>query len=315
MGTLFLPGLGGSTEPDVANSATWGRGLRGVLFPILKLHHAASKSNELSATQFSPSSRPKLSIKSFKSITKLSLVVKNGSIRGKLKGAEVDMEGAVMDQNKEIQFISQKLMQAIESSSEEEMMSPRHLYRQLQAIRENRNWNSWIKEENLVRIENQASINQNFHQPGPKGNTKEWLKEQYTFQESLDKEELKEMEDYCAKRRLQRKKKKRSLKNLAEQSTVEVEEKGQKTMLMSRKSIGRPVKGNLKNRMGKVKPDGNQVYHYSFKSQSNRQLNNSVNHDVQDNSISSSSQSNRKMRFDQLKENMMSGLGIQSSQI
>ncbi|KAI8457530.1 hypothetical protein BY996DRAFT_6411579 [Phakopsora pachyrhizi] len=171
-------------------------------------------------------------------------------------------------------------MQAIESSSEEEMTSPRRLYRQPQAIRENRNWNSQIKEEHLVRIENQASINQNFHQPGQKGDTKEWLKEQYTFQESLDKEELKEMEDYCAKRRLWRKKKKRSLKNLAEQSTVDVEEKGQKTMLMRGKSIGSPVKGNLKNRMGKVKPDGNQVYHYSLKSQSNRQPNNSVNHDV-----------------------------------
>ncbi|KAI8457496.1 hypothetical protein BY996DRAFT_6411600 [Phakopsora pachyrhizi] len=191
-------------------------------------------------------------IKSFKSITKLSLVVKNGSIRGKLKGAEVDMEGVVMDQNKEIQLISQRLMEANKSSSEEEMMSPRCLYRQPQAIRKNRSWNSWIKEEHLVRIENQASINQNFYQPGQKGDTKEWLKEQYMFQESLDKEELKEMEDYCPKRRLQRKKKKRFLKNSAEQSTVEVEEKGWKTMLMRGKSIGRPIKGNLKNRMAKV---------------------------------------------------------------
>ncbi|KAI8457335.1 hypothetical protein BY996DRAFT_6411746 [Phakopsora pachyrhizi] len=172
-------------------------------------------------------------IKSFKSITKLSLVEKNGSIRGKLKGAEVDMEGIVMDKNEEIQLISQRLMQAIESSSEEEMMSPRLLYKQPQVIRENRNWNSRIKKEHLVRIENQASINQNFHQLGQKGDTKEWLKEQYMFQESLDKVELIEMEDCCAKRRLQRKnKKKRSLKNLAEQLTVEVEEKGQKTMLM-----------------------------------------------------------------------------------
>ncbi|KAI8459409.1 hypothetical protein BY996DRAFT_6410165 [Phakopsora pachyrhizi] len=105
------------------------------------------------------------------------------------------------------------------------------------------------------------------------------------------------------------------LENLAEKSTVEVEEKGWKTMLMRGKSIERPVKGNLKNRMGKFKPDGNQVYHYSLKSQSNRQPKNPVNHDVQDNSISSSSQSNWKMRFDQMKENMMSGLGTQSSQI
>ncbi|KAI8460717.1 hypothetical protein BY996DRAFT_6521895 [Phakopsora pachyrhizi] len=81
-------------------------------------------------------------------------------------------------------------------------------------------------------------------------------------------------------------------KEKASQSFVEVEEKSQKMMLMRGKSIGRPVKGNLKSRMGKVKPDGNQVYHYSLKSQRNRQPKNPVNHDFQDNRISSSSQSN-----------------------
>ncbi|KAI8457250.1 hypothetical protein BY996DRAFT_6450168 [Phakopsora pachyrhizi] len=98
-------------------------------------------------------------IKSFISITKLSSVVKNGSIRGKLKGAEVDIEGV-----------------AIESSSEEEMMSPRHLYRQPQAIRENRNWNSQIKEEHLARrviqkemVERTVHIPRIFRQRGAEG--------------------------------------------------------------------------------------------------------------------------------------------------
>ncbi|KAI8449428.1 hypothetical protein BY996DRAFT_6518406 [Phakopsora pachyrhizi] len=283
----------------------------------LKQKQLKAGSKASSAKSSSLVNRP---IKGFKSMTKLSSVVKNGSIRGKLKGTEVgmegvDMEGVVIDQNEEIRLISQRLMQAIESSSEEEMMSPRRLYGQRQAIRENGNWNSRIEEEHLVRIENQVSINENSHRPGQKGDTKEWLKEQYSFEESFDEEELKEIEDYRAKRRLQRKKKKISLKNSAEPSTAEVEEKGRKMMLMRGKSIGRTIEGSLKNRMDEVKPDGNQVYHYSLKSQTNKQSNDPINHHSQAKSISSSSQSNWKMRFDQLKENMMSGLGIQSNQI
>ncbi|KAI8448981.1 hypothetical protein BY996DRAFT_6518226 [Phakopsora pachyrhizi] len=65
--------------------------------------------------------------------------------------AEVDMEGLVMDQNNKIQLISQRSMQAIESSSEEEMMSPRRDQREQKL-------NSWIKEEHLLRIENQARM-------------------------------------------------------------------------------------------------------------------------------------------------------------
>ncbi|KAI8455449.1 hypothetical protein BY996DRAFT_6525895 [Phakopsora pachyrhizi] len=198
-------------------------------------------------------------IKSFKSITKLSLVVKNGSIKGKLNGAEVDMEGL-----------------AIKSSSEEEMMGPRPLYRQLQAIREIRNWNSWIKEEHLVRIGNQARmVERTVHVPrifGQRGAERDGG--------LLRNEKASEKEE------------------------EEILEK-----------LGRAINCGSRGEGSEDNADESKIYwkarQRKYEEQDgNRQPNNPVNHDVQDNSISSSSQSNLKMRFDQLKENMMSGLEI-----